>query len=322
MALPLTVPVKESVKELKRLLRRSSAMNHPRLKMLIEMKKAGEGGISKRALKEKIGVSGQSIQTWRTAYKKGGIDKLLSNRLKGKAGRPSVFSRKEHKRLKEKLEDPDNGLQGYVEMQQWIREQFDKEVKYNTVLKYSARHFGSRVKVARRATSKRKKLTRKPLKKNFSNEVERLSSLAPEGCNRVNLFFQDESRFGLHTRNGRGLAAKGVQPICRFQRVFKYTYLSGAFSPLDGQRFLLEVPCCNSNAFQVFLDEFSKERPAEFKIIVLDNGAFHKAKKLRIPDNIDLLFLPPYSPELNPAEKIWDFSSANLQTVFLITLMK
>ena len=48
-----------------------------------------------------------------------------------------------------------------------------------------------------------------------------------------------------------------------------------------------------------------KLNPIEFKIIVLDNGAFHKAKNLTIPPNIALLFLPPYSPELNPAEKIW-----------------
>ncbi len=39
--------------------------------------------------------------------------------------------------------------------------------------------------------------------------------------------------------------------------------------------------------------------------MVLDNGAFHKAKKLRVPENIALVFLPPYSPELNPAEKMW-----------------
>lgn len=39
--------------------------------------------------------------------------------------------------------------------------------------------------------------------------------------------------------------------------------------------------------------------------MLLDNGAFHKAKKLKIPENVILVFLPPYSPELNPAEKIW-----------------
>jgi transposase len=59
--------------------------------------------------------------------------------------------------------------------------------------------------------------------------------------------------------------------------------------------------------FQLYLNEFSSRNPKEFKIIVLDNGAFHKAKSLQIPPNIALLFLPPYSPELNPAEKIWAF---------------
>ena len=57
--------------------------------------------------------------------------------------------------------------------------------------------------------------------------------------------------------------------------------------------------------FQLFLNEFSEQNPDEFKIMVLDNGAFHKAKSLEIPKNIALVFLPPYSPELNPAEKIW-----------------
>lgn len=134
-----------------------------------------------------------------------------------------------------------------------------------------------------------------------------LALLAPDQCESINLYFQDESRFGLHTKNGRGLTIKGVQPICPFQQVFKNTYLSGAFSPINGERFLLEMPCCNAEAFQVFLDEMAQVNPKEFKIIVLDNGAFHKAKKLKIPDDIALLFLPPYSPELNPAEKIWQF---------------
>ena len=74
---------------------------------------------------------------------------------------------------------------------------------------------------------------------------------------------------------------------------------------MDGHQFVLELPYCNSSNFQIYLNEFANERPDELKIIVLDNGAFHKAKKLKIPDNIGLIFLPPYSPELNPAEKIW-----------------
>jgi transposase len=87
--------------------------------------------------------------------------------------------------------------------------------------------------------------------------------------------------------------------------VFQSLYLFGAFSPITGDSFMLEMPHCNAASFQVFLDEFSMINPDEFKVMVLDNGAFHKAKSLIIPANIALLFLPPYSPELNPAEKIW-----------------
>jgi transposase len=66
------------------------------------------------------------------------------------------------------------------------------------------------------------------------------------------------------------------------------------------------MPECNAGTFQIYLDEFSKHNPEEFKIITLDNGAFHKAKSLLIPENMALVFLPPYSPELNPAENIWE----------------
>ena len=107
------------------------------------------------------------------------------------------------------------------------------------------------------------------------------------------------------TKNGKALTAIGVKPICPFQQVFQSTYLFGAFSPINGESFMLEMPHCNSQNFQIYLDELSEEKPAEFKIIVLDNGAFHKAKVLKIPENIALVFLPPYSPELNPAEKMW-----------------
>jgi transposase len=109
----------------------------------------------------------------------------------------------------------------------------------------------------------------------------------------------------LFTRNGKGLTAKGIKPICTFQQVFKSLYLFGAFSPITGDHFELEMPYCNTDTFQIFLDEFSKNSPDEFIVLLLDNGAFNKAQKLIIPKNIALLFIPPYSPELNPAEKIW-----------------
>jgi transposase len=109
----------------------------------------------------------------------------------------------------------------------------------------------------------------------------------------------------LFTKAGKIVTAKGVKPKCKFQQVFLSTYLFGAFSPINGEHFLLDLPYCSADTFQIFLDRFSKHKKSELKVVVLDNGAFHKAKKLIIPKNIILIFLPPYSPELNPAEKMW-----------------
>lgn len=103
----------------------------------------------------------------------------------------------------------------------------------------------------------------------------------------------------------RRITARGVKPKVPFLHRFDNLYLFGAFSPFTGCRYLLEMPCCNSGNFQVFLNHLSAAHPTEFKILVLDNGAFHHANCLEIPTNISLVFLPPYSPELNPAEKMW-----------------
>lgn len=124
---------------------------------------------------------------------------------------------------------------------------------------------------------------------------------------KFNVYFQDESRFGLFTRNGKSLTIKGVKPVCPFVQDFKNNYLFGAFSPIDGNHLLLEMPYCDTECFEIFLTELAKQKPEEYKILFLDNGAFHKAKRLQIPKNIALCFLPPYSPELNPAEKVWAF---------------
>ena len=115
----------------------------------------------------------------------------------------------------------------------------------------------------------------------------------------------------MFTKNGRALTAKGVKPICLLQQLFQSTYLFGAFSSINEKSFLLELPFCTNDTFQIYLNGFSETDPDEFKIIVLDNGAFHKAKALKIPGNIALVFLPPYSPELNPAERMWEIMKAD-----------
>lgn len=117
----------------------------------------------------------------------------------------------------------------------------------------------------------------------------------------------DETRIGLHTIPRRCITIRGVKPITTYQHAYRNTYLFGGYSPINGDSYTLELPHCDAACFQLYLDGLSGRKPEEFKILVLDNGAFHKAKRLRIPSNIALLFLPPYCPELNPAEKVWRY---------------
>ncbi|HEY8661409.1 MAG TPA: hypothetical protein VIL78_20410 [Hanamia sp.] len=149
MASPKQLPIKESLAELRRLLKKAAPLIAPRIRVLIEMKKTEKTGISKRSLAEAVGVNHNSVQTWRTIYSQGGIKALCSHNRKG--FKKSVFSKEEHDAIEKKLNDPKNGLRGYTELLDWVEDEFKKEVKYNTLLKYSMKNFGSKVKVARKS---------------------------------------------------------------------------------------------------------------------------------------------------------------------------
>ena len=133
------------------------------------------------------------------------------------------------------------------------------------------------------------------------------NSLDKNNFDNINLYFQDESRFGLMTHMGRCLTAFGVKPVVSYKHAFKNTYLYGAFSPVDGDSFVYEIAATTSDAFFKYIKELSEHRPTEIKIVVIDNAGFHSLGKYQIPDNIKLLRIPPYSPELNPCEKIWAY---------------
>jgi transposase len=96
-----------------------------------------------------------------------------------------------------------------------------------------------------------------------------------------------------------------VQPLLPSAYRFESLSLYGAVEPLTGQSFFLELPLLNTQGFQLFLDHFAATDPACFHLLLLDNGAFHKAHSLRLPPNVALLFFPPYAPELNPIERLW-----------------
>ena len=122
----------------------------------------------------------------------------------------------------------------------------------------------------------------------------------------VRLMFQDEARFGRIVRPRRCWAPAPLRPVINngYERQFIYVY--GAVSPLEGQ---LDWRLCremNTVRMGEFLTQVSQAHPTDLIVMVLDGASSHKAKDLVIPENIRLLALPPYAPELNPQEHVWD----------------
>ncbi len=118
--------------------------------------------------------------------------------------------------------------------------------------------------------------------------------------------FQDEARFGRISDTRRCWCPKPVRPLCRAIVSQEYTYAYGAVSVMDGILDTLIIPYVNTNCMQIFLDEVASRHPGERIIMILDGAGWHKSKLLKVPHNMRLVSLPPYSPELNPVEHIWD----------------
>ena len=121
----------------------------------------------------------------------------------------------------------------------------------------------------------------------------------------IKYWCQDETRIGLKTLERKKIIARGVKPIGKVQWNFKAYYLYGAIAPETEENFWREFSHLDSQCFQIFLNKLSQEYPDNLNVVQLDNGKFHHSHQLKIPDNILLIFQRPYSPELNPIERIW-----------------
>lgn len=121
----------------------------------------------------------------------------------------------------------------------------------------------------------------------------------------LRLFFQDESRLGLHLPRPARVTGFGVKPLQPCAPLYEYYWLYAAIEPHTGESCWGELPCLDTGCFQAFLAHLSAQYPHSLNVLVVDNAPAHTARTLELPDNVLLLHLPPYSPELNPVERLW-----------------
>ena len=124
----------------------------------------------------------------------------------------------------------------------------------------------------------------------------------------VEVWFQDQARIGQQGTLTRVWADKGSRPTALRQTEYHWLYLFAAVNPLTGDSSALIAPTVHTGLMNAHLRMISQQvGPQRHVVLVLDNAGWHVAHALRVPDNLTLLFLPPYSPELNPVERVWDW---------------
>jgi transposase len=122
----------------------------------------------------------------------------------------------------------------------------------------------------------------------------------------LRIMFADKARFGRMNRPRPCWAPIGTRPEVAAQLIREYIYLYGAVAPKDGTCVYLIMPTSNTACFQAFLDVLARKFARQDILLVLDGAPNHRSRDLAVPNNITLLYLPPYSPELNPKENLWD----------------
>ncbi len=116
----------------------------------------------------------------------------------------------------------------------------------------------------------------------------------------------DEARVGQKGRTGRRWWLRGERPRGLCDRRFDWAYIYAAVQPATGEDVCLVLPEVSTGAMSTFLAEFARALPAgQHAVMVLDQAGWHGAKALKVPDTVTLVPLPPYSPELNPVERVW-----------------
>lgn len=122
----------------------------------------------------------------------------------------------------------------------------------------------------------------------------------------MQLWFQDEARVGNKGRVCHRWWRRGERPPGLCGRRYQWTYIFSAVRPLTGEDFTLVLPEVSTRATRLFFEAFARTLPdGVHAVVVLDGAGWHHLPADSLPKNLSLVRLPPYSPELNPGERVW-----------------
>jgi len=125
----------------------------------------------------------------------------------------------------------------------------------------------------------------------------------PSGKKPLKVLAFDEARFGLINWHRRRYCPKGFRPPYTVRRAYEWTYLYAALDPATGESFCLYLPGMDGFCLEAFLERLGEAYADHHLLVVLDGAPSHTSGRIGLPENVSLMRLPAYSPELNPVER-------------------
>jgi transposase len=232
-------------------------------------------------------------------------DKVLSDGVKGLLKRDWAGARKPTVRgavAEEFIEQLGQGkFRQARDAQTWIKKRTRKTLTESGVRK-TIRRLGGKLKVPRKSHVKKDTKAAEEFRADLSNRLAKAVGTSPDKP--VRIWVLDEHRYGLLPVIRRVWARKGVRVHAPYKTTYQWGYLHEALEVDGAHRVeLLFTPSINQDVHAVFLKQIAESDPDALHVIVMDQAGFHmKQEDRRVPANIRVLPLPPYCPELNPAE--------------------
>ena len=272
-----------------------------KLERLHVIRLALQGEFDFEQIAQARGLSFRTVMRHVKAFREGGLPGLLK-RKEGKRGPKSPLSEGQREALRQSLAEG-----GWVHARHLRRDLEDKhsvKVSLSTVYKYLGQ-LKARPKVTRKVHVKQK--PEKTLAFREGELLVKLRALDIPPERPVRLWVQDEARFGLHTTHRRVWSLPGVRIKQPSQQKYQWDYVYGMLE-VEGQGLGLVqyLPSVSLQDTAGFLAELSRSDPQSTHVVIYDGAGFHpKDGSVLLPENVRVITLPAYSPELNPVEQVW-----------------
>ena len=272
---------------------------------LIAVKLGLIGELDLAEIAQTLGRSRATIQTWFDLFRKEGIQRLC-RRSNAPTGRPSALTEKAKQELRKKIAK--GSFRKVDDARQWLKDRFQIEASYERVRQWLGK-LGARLKVVRPRHPQSCDLRRYRFRTQLARQI--LMALKERGLQRrkrpLRIWVSDEARFGLQPSLRKAWVSRGVRAHKSSSCRYDWQYIWGALQIGGGGSEFLYTNRADGDVSAAFLKQISERDPYTIHIMIWDGASFHPQNTdARIPENVVVLRQPPYSPELNPVEKLWD----------------